>query len=190
MTDYAHGDIIPYSVNALGVDGQGITNANMVIQHFRKSDNQFWNGAAWQVARFDIPMIENADTVNFPGRWTYDFDTNPHNLVDDYYSQVVDLSGNAVNAPFQLIHVPLLGHVDSIINSLVKITGLAMNNFVMDPTDYDTQGRMTEGQARLYDSAANALTDDGSTGILFKYDIVSDRTISGFLAKYTQTLVP
>lgn len=182
MTRYNHGDTIPFKVRAEDAAGAGITDANMVIKHWRASDDMFWNGSIWQANSFNIPMIEHSDVVNFPGRWDYNFPTGNalHNFVDNYYSEIVDLSGNAINGPFEIIESPVGGYLD-------RLAGLNHDNFVHDPTSYDISGRMVDGETRLYDSKANALLDDGATGLLYKYTVKSERTVLGFLAKFTQT---
>lgn len=187
MTRYNHGDIITYEVRAEDAFGVGITNANMHIQQRRRADDAFFNGATWQAAVFNIPMIEKSDTVNLPGIWTLNFDTGPHNSVDDYITEFIDISGNAVNAPFVRDENQVGGYLDSIDADLARILGLNHDNFVHDPTDYDINGRMVTGETRMYNSKANALLDDGATGLLFKYTVTSARTVQGFLAKFTQT---
>lgn len=177
------GDVIKYEARFEDGAGAGITNAAGKINIRRKSDDTFWTGFVWQAAPFEIIMDEISD-ANVPGQWKFDFDTAPHLSVDQYVASISDSSGNAVNRiNQQLAYVGETAANDE----LKRLLGLSHENFVFDPLTYDTQGRMITGVVRCYDSKANADTDDNSTGILYRYDVDSVRTIEGFLGKFTQT---
>ncbi len=188
MSDYSHGETINFRARAEDVLGNGITNADLIIRIWRQSDNMYWTGAAWQVAIADIPMIENADTTNFAGDWSYAFDTTPHAIAENYYSQVVDDSGNAVNAPFEIDVANVGSGVAALSDNVNRILGLQKDNFVHEPLTYNENGTMKTGRIRVYDSVANANTDDGVTGLLYAYDITAELTLNK-LIKYTQTRV-
>lgn len=190
MTRYNHGDTIPFKVRAEDDAGNPISNANMVIRHYRAFDDKYFNGTTWQTAIFDIPMIPHTDTTNHKGRWDYLFDTTPHEKIDDYTSEMVDLSGNAKNAPFEIIESPVGGYLDSIVDSLKEIAGLGHKNFVMQPTDYSVTDKVTEGDVYVYDTKANADIDGRSiaTGLIHKYHFTAPRDPGTDRAlKFTQT---
>jgi len=83
--------------------------------------------------------------------------------------------------------VAINGKIDTQAAQLIRILGLNHENFVMDPVTFDVNGSLLTGIVRLYDSKANADTDDGATGLIHTYNIKSVRTTQGFLGKYTQT---
>lgn len=86
-------------------------------------------------------------------------------------------------------------NIDDIINTLTAITadtarilGLSHENFVMEPTSFNTDDQILTGEVRWYDTAANATTDDGSTGLLGSQTYTSPRS-DGLLIKMTQIKV-
>ena len=185
MTRYNHGEKINYEARFEDLLGVGILNATGEIAIRRTSDDNYWTGAAWQAAIFQIPMIEIGET-NRPGIWRYLFDLAPHTSDDIYIGEVTDSSGNAQNTPFNLTEDIVSATHDDIGDDLKRILGLNHDNFVLDPTAYDAAGRMTTGEVRIYNSKANTLLDDEVTGLLHKYTVTSVRTVQGFLAKFTQ----
>jgi hypothetical protein len=186
MSDYNHGETIKYRAKAEDINGDGIANADLVLRIYR-GNNEYWTGAAWQAAPFDLPMTE-IDEVNHKGTWKYDFDTTPHNTTDDYFFEVIDNSGNAINQfEIDAFTVSDSGDLANIEADVKRLLALNHDNFVMDPLTYDANGSMLTGVVRAYDSKANADADDGVTGLLYTYDITGERTGAGYLGKYTQT---
>ncbi len=197
MTErFLEGATIPYEAYFVDANGDGITTAAGKISIRRKSNNQYWNGATWQAANFQLTMTKVGD-ANSPGFWEFDFDSTVGDAVDDYVALMSDSSGNAVNRPdprFDFVggYLDLIeDQIDAQNLVLTKILGLNHENFVLDPTEFAAapDNEMTKGQVRIYDTAANATTDDGSTGIINKYDIDAPRT-NGKMDKFIMTLLP
>lgn len=174
-----------------------ITTATGKIDARRLSDDSFFNGTIWVATPTSFLMTKVSD-ANAPGWQRFLFDTTGFEK-DEYVFNITDSSGNAKNVPQtfsatvggypqDIIDLIVItdGKVDSIAAEVTRILGLSHDNFVLDPDNYDESGRMTEGEARIYNSKTNAETDDGSTGLLFKYSVTSERTIQGFLSKFTQ----
>lgn len=81
--------------------------------------------------------------------------------------------------------------VDSSALDLQKVKGLVHENLVNEITSWAANDVATGGQIRIYDSKANALTDDIGTGLIAKYDYITARSLDGLrLIKFTQTLEP
>lgn len=57
------------------------------------------------------------------------------------------------------------------LDSLPRLLGLSQDNWVMDGTTYDSDGNLTAATIYLYDSAANAATHDGVTGLIGSYAV-------------------
>jgi len=57
-----------------------------------------------------------------------------------------------------------------------RAVALLGDNTVLESLTQNVDGQMLTGELRAYDSAANAVTDDGVTGLLFSYDIVQTYT--------------
>lgn len=174
-----------------------VTTATGKINVRRLSDDLFFNGTIWVAAPTLFSMTKVSD-ANAPGWQRHLFDTTGE-AKNEYVFNITDPSGNAKNVPqissakvggYPQDIVDLItitdGKVDSIAAEVTRILGLSHDNFVLDPTGYDVNGRMTTGEARTYDSKANTLTDDGSIGLTAKYTVTSERTIQGFLSKFTQ----
>ncbi len=214
---YLESEIITYGgrfENSLGVP---ITNATGVIKIRRTSDDQFFNGTTFQATAITNAMTE-VDEIEAPGEWTFDFDSSLGNTTDKYVVDIIDQSGNADNeleTQFSIVgnYLDLVedkvdiidtnldalivttdsieSKIDSMIVTLEAILGLSHENFVLDPTDFDTTDpkEMIKGKVRIYDSAANTTIDNGVTGLIREYDIDAPRTL-GVLDKFTMTLEP
>ena len=65
---------------------------------------------------------------------------------------------------------------------LSRMVGLLHENSVMSGISY-LSGKLAGATVKLYDSRANANTDDGSTGLLYTYTISADYS-GGNLSKY------
>jgi hypothetical protein len=72
--------------------------------------------------------------------------------------------------------------------SLARLLGLVQENWVLRSPAFDADGNLETATVRLYDSAANAETDDGSSGLVAVYAIENTYT-DGVLTKSTQTRV-
>lgn len=71
---------------------------------------------------------------------------------------------------------------------LERVLGLSQDNWVMKNIVLDGSGNMTSADILVYDTAAHATTDDGSTGLLYQWSLVGTIT-SGLLTKAVQTRV-
>jgi hypothetical protein len=73
----------------------------------------------------------------------------------------------------------LAGHTTagSLGDALTRSLGLAQHNHVLRGLTFNGDGNLTDATLRLYDTAANAGTDDGSTGLLGAYTVTN--TYSG-----------
>ena len=185
-----------------------ITTATGKLTIRRLSDDKYFDGVStWSATLVLIDMVKVSD-ANAPGWWRFLFNTTGM-AKETFITTVTDGSANAKNVPQQgelitggwpqdildLLAV-IDGKVDTIDTNAAailldtdRILALSQDNFVFDPTVYDSKGRMLEGEKRLYDSAANSSTDDGVTGLKYKYAIVSVRTLLGYLGKYTSTRI-
>lgn len=181
------GQTIPYEGRFEDGSGNGITDADGVISIRRTSNDEYWNGATWQVAFVTNAMAEVSE-ANAPGFWRFDFDSSVGEPVDNYIAEMLDTSGNSSNK-LGLSFSYVGNYIDPIETTVDRIVGLCHENFVLDPTEFSVDNEMTKGEVRVYDSAANATTDDGVTGLKNKYPIVAPRT-DGKLDKFTQTLLP
>ncbi len=166
--------------------GVGITNATAVVFIQRTSNNEYWNGAAFQVARISIAMDE-FDEVNSPGVWRLDFDTTVGNLIDDYVFEVQDTSGNAFNRVEQGFAF-VGGYLDQLLLDSSKVLGLMHENTTVNPT-YDGSDNLISAIVTQYNSKANAQIDDGATGFIRKWTIASPHTGVTF-DKFTLVLEP
>jgi hypothetical protein len=83
--------------------------------------------------------------------------------------------------------------IDALDTKVDRVLGLMYENSVMEPLTFQDDGNgnqiMVTGEIRIYDSKANADTDDGSTGLVAKYAITQSH-IGDKLTKFTQTLEP
>lgn len=65
--------------------GTPMVGQSAMVRIRRRSNGEYWNGAAWQVAAVSLPMAEES-AVDLPGSYIYDFD---HALAggstDDYH---------------------------------------------------------------------------------------------------------
>ena len=180
------GATIPFETRFEDANAAGITNANGVIFIQRLSDQQYWNGVSFQTIRTSVAMTE-VDETNSPGLWRFDFDTTVGLDVDEYLVEFKDTSLNSVNT-LELLFAYIGDFLDGLSDAVARILGLQKDNFVLDPTEYSTDKVMTKGDIRVYDSVANANTDDGFTGLVFEYHIEAPRN-DGKVTKYTQTRV-
>lgn len=65
--------------------GVGLTGKTPSVRIQRRSDGQWWNGVAWQVALFNLPMVE-VSAVNMPGSYSYVFNqATAGGATDDYH---------------------------------------------------------------------------------------------------------
>ncbi len=197
---FKEGQIIPYQGRFEDGAGNGITDAAGVIAIRRTSNNNYWNGATWQVAFVTNVMSEISD-ANVPGFWKYDFDSSVGDAVDNYVAEMIDTSGNSSNK-LGLSFSYVGNYIDSIETTvddtntkvtaqdaqLLKILGLQHENFVLEPTAFENN-EMTAGDVRIYDSKATAELDDKVSGLIAKYSVTAPRT-GGELDKFTQTLEP
>lgn len=170
--------------------GVAITNATGQIHVVRESDNMFWNNTSWQVARVAVAMTE-IDETNFPGEWEYIFDSGDaaHNEIDTYNFEPIDTSGNSDNV-IEIFTAFVGGWLDPILLGIQRLLSLAQDNYVMEPTEFSIDDKMTKGIAKGYDSAANATTDDGATGLTGKWNIDAPRSpTTNRLLKFTMTRV-
>lgn len=62
-------------------------------------------------------------------------------------------------------------NLDTQLAVLPRILGLSQDNWVMDDTTYDADDNLTEATIYVYSSKANAVTHDGSTGLLYTYTV-------------------
>ena len=90
------GATIPVMVKFEDQNGNGIPGATGVLTLQRVSDDQYWNGSAFQVTPFDLAMTEISE-ANSLGRWDFSFDSSNGLDIDDYIIEVRDTSGNAKN---------------------------------------------------------------------------------------------
>ena len=184
------GQTIPYEGRFEDGSGNGITDADAVISIRRTSNDEYWNGATWQVAFVTNAMTEVSEAQS-PGFWRFDFDSSVGNAIDNYVAEMLDTSGNAANKlglSFSYVGDyidPLETKIDSQNDSIARILGLVHQNFVLDPTEFSTDNEMTKGDVRIYDTPANATTDNGVTGLLYEFSIDAPR-INGMLDKFTQ----
>lgn len=158
--------------------GAGITNATGVVFIYRVSDNQYWNGAAFQAVRVSNPMIEVGETEH-PGEWAFNFDSGVTgtNAIDTYIIETVDTSDNSVNARNIEINTALVGGwLDPIYTAMATLLGLAKKNYGVIPTEFSIDNKMTKGNAYIYDNATNAETNDGVTGVNEKFEINAPRS--------------
>jgi hypothetical protein len=171
------GDTIPVRAVFEDVNGSPITNATGFIFIHRTSDNQYWNGSAFQVARVSIAMAKVSD-ANVPGEWNFNFATNGAgaNAVDNYIFEVIDTSGNAKNKIEQGFAF-VGGYLDKIQSDAAKILGLMHENTAMTPV-FDGAGNVISGELRQYDTKANAQTDNGTTGLLNKWSFTSPHVLN------------
>lgn len=65
--------------------------------------------------------------------------------------------------------------------------GLNLENCVIESLTGDSDGRMLTGRRRLYNSAANATTNDGVTGLVASYAIVVAYNSDGIPTSYKET---
>jgi hypothetical protein len=69
-----------------------------------------------------------------------------------------------------------------------EIVGLLGKNQVLGNTLYDESGLLVSATIRIYDTAANANTDDGATGLLHSYSLLNE-ILAGNVAKQTFDVV-
>jgi len=167
-----------------------VTDALGVIYIYRLSDFKYWNDVSglWEVPRVSNDMNEISET-NQTGDWIYNFDTAVAGALqtDEYIIEMVDSAVAKSDNTIERLSQTVGGYLDLLIDDIKRVLALQHDNFVMDPLTYDINGSMVTGVVRAYETAANADTDNGVTGILYKYDITGVRTVEGFLGKYTQT---
>ena len=197
MTRYLEGQTIPYETRFEDALGAGEITATGVISLRRTDDDKYFDGvSAWQVAFVEYAGVKVGD-ANSPGFWRFPFDSSLGNDVDNYVAEMRDSSGNSVNQ-IELQFDQVGGYLDILDDkldtmtvTLNKVVGLSHENFVLDPTDFDTTDpkEMIKGKVRIYDSKANADIDNGVTGLVAKYNIDAPRTL-GVLDKFTMTLEP
>jgi len=168
------GDNIPIRTRFEDVNGAGITNATGVIFIQRTSDNEYWNGSAFQVARVSIVMDE-FDETNSPGVWRFDFDSSVGDLIDNYAFEAVDTSGNSVNLPEQGFAF-VGGYLDQLLTDSSKMLGLMRENTKIKNTVYDGANNLISADIFQYDSKVNVDLDDEVTGFIRKWTIVSPHT--------------
>ena len=180
------GDIIPFRTRFEDDNGNGIPNAVGVVYIQRFSNNEYWNGSSFQVARTSVAMDE-IDEINSLGKWEFDFDTSVGDDTDVYLAEFEDTSGNSVNT-LELLTAFVGGYINELTSNLARVLGVSKDNMVLDPTLFSVDKVMVEGDIRVYDTPANAVIDNGVTGLLYEWHIVSPRN-DGKLSKYTQTRV-
>lgn len=180
------GDIIPFETRFEDDNGDGIPNAVGVVYIQRFSDNQYLNGSSFQVARTSVAMFE-IDETNSVGKWRFNFDTSLGNDTDTYLAEFEDTSGNSVNT-LELLTAFVGGYINTLVETAARNLALSKDNFVLDPTLFSIDKVMVEGDIRMYDTPANAVIDNGVTGLIYEEHIVAPRN-DGKLTKYTQTRV-
>lgn len=181
---YRRGTTIPFEARFEDANGDPVLNATGVVIIRRKSDDKFFNGISWQAASFELAMAEVNET-NAPGYWKGEFDSSKGNNDDEYVVEIKDTSGNSVNKLEKLFWY-VGAYLNIVEDMVIKILGLTHENFVLEPLEF-TGDIMTKGVIRLYDSKANAETDNPNVGLLAQYNIDSPHN-GNRLIKYTSTL--
>ena len=171
--------------------GVPILTATGKIYIYRNSDKQYLVGGSWQVVRATSTMIKISDT-NQPGQWRFEFDNTVDSAlsIDQYVIEMVDDSGNSDN-PINLLEMYVGGYIDPIVADIKRLLGLEHDNFVTEATAISLNGKMTQGDVYIYDSAVNATADIRTTpgGLIYQYHIEAPLTVSGNFDKFTQTRV-
>jgi hypothetical protein len=125
------------------------------------------------------------DAVNDPGVYTLALTAAEMN------ANSVSVTGKSSTAGVVVIPVHLVteqGKLADLDSDLTRLLGLSQENWVLRSPAFDADGNLETATVRLYDSAAHAETDDGSTGIVAVYAIENTYT-DGVLTKSTQTRV-
>lgn len=66
--------------------------------------------------------------------------------------------------------------VDAMVVSLTEIAGLELKNSFHRDLVFDGGGNLTSGLLEIYDTKANAITHDGSTGLIFSFTLTATYT--------------
>jgi len=152
--------------------GAGITDATLVLTLRRKSDDQFWTGAVFQVGTSDLTMTEVSET-NAPGYFSLTFDTSNGLDEDEYVIEVRDTSGNAKNE-FDPLFAYVGGYLDDVEDKLDRALGLLQENMFLDSTTHNTSGAMVSGRIRIFPDNTFVATDGGSgEGEISTYNITA-----------------
>lgn len=167
-----------------------VTDATGVIFIYRLSDNMYWNGATWQGVRISVAMTEISE-VQQTGDWRYNFDTAVGNSSDEYVIEMVDSAVAKSDNIIERISLWVGSYIDPLIADIKRILGLDHDNIVVDATAISLNGKMTEGDVYIYDSASNATLDGRmpATGLIFEYHIDAPLTVQGAFDTFTQIRV-
>lgn len=181
--DFAGDYIDPLETTIDTVDGKvDVIDTNVDTVNTTTSDTN---------SKVDI-IDTNVDTIN-----AVTADTNSKVDIIDVNVDTVNATTADTNAKVDIIDANVdtininTADTNAVVNAqsdnITKILGLVHQNFVLDPTEFSTDNEMTKGDVRIYDTAANATTDDKVTGLLFEFSIDAPR-INGMLDKFTQIL--
>ena len=96
------------------------------------------------------------------------------------------LATSGYTAPDNATIANIYSVVNTEVADLTELLGLAGKYRVVIFTAWDSFGNPTAGTVRVYNSSANALADNGSTGLLYTYTITNAINGSGQLTKNTQ----
>lgn len=123
-----------------------------------------------------LPLVHQLDGL-YAVNWT-PIQEGYHTALYDFYTDAdYTVSAGYDRAAEQI-------EVSSDKTNIIRLLGLERDNAVLDEIVYNTQGRMTSGRVRAYNSAANAQAA-GATGLLFVWRISSSYNTAQQLTSYS-----
>lgn len=128
---FQFGDIVTVQGRFEDATETPVTNATGRAFVRRNSDDQYFNGTTFQMARLSLIATEISDT-NSPGWWKFVFDTS-FGLADDCYAiELVDTSGNSVSK-LEIVEAIVGGYVKNLDNKISDVKAKT-DNLPSDPT--------------------------------------------------------
>lgn len=95
------------------------------------------------------------------------------NIESDTFTRLGAPVGASISADLQGVEASLAADIAAVKADTVEVLGLLHKNAVVVNQSYNAAGRLVGATLRVYDSAGNALLNDGVTGLLSTYNILA-----------------
>lgn len=181
--------------------GSGSTGKTVTLHIQQLSDDQWWNGSAWQAGVATVAMTE-VDATNLPGLYEY---VMPAGGLDESAAEAgyrfrvseptvpFNESGNVHCWTSRLLDERVsdhLGVTGSVGQVLFRTLGTRHGNTRIVHTAWNAQGKPTTGSLYIYTSQADLVADSSPWPLAAaQYDITLTYDGSGQLTEYTSERV-